>query len=229
MAERASESQARVWLQPIAYPSILGLYGFAVLTFAVASHLAGWWGVPGESIAAFQYLAPFAFFFGGLAQFLAGMWAYRARDGLATAMHGMWGAFWMGWSVLVLLIATGALPPSYPFEIAFGYWFVGLAAVTLVGAVVATTENIALAFVLHTLWIGAALLAIGLLLTTPIWETIAGWFLIVSALAAWYTGSALLVEGVLGRAVLPVGITPKAKQEPAVVPGEGEPGVAKGQ
>ena len=37
------------------------------------------------------------------------MWAYRARDGLATAMHGTWGAFWLGYGFLNLLVTTGAL------------------------------------------------------------------------------------------------------------------------
>ncbi|HEY6835960.1 MAG TPA: GPR1/FUN34/YaaH family transporter [Gaiellaceae bacterium] len=66
----------RVFLQPIAAPSILGLFGFAGATFIVASNMAGWWGTPTSGLA----LAPFAAMFGGLAQFLAGMWAYRARE-----------------------------------------------------------------------------------------------------------------------------------------------------
>src|SRR5690242_21823481 len=75
----------RVVLQPISAPSILGLFGFAGATFIVAGHLAGWYGNPTTEV----YLAPFAAFFGGLAQFMAGMWAYRARDAVATAMHGI--------------------------------------------------------------------------------------------------------------------------------------------
>ena len=75
---------ARVFLQPIAAPSILGLAGFAGATFIVASNLAGWWGTPKSPLA----LAPFAAMFGGLAQFLAGMWAYKARDAIATLAHG---------------------------------------------------------------------------------------------------------------------------------------------
>jgi succinate-acetate transporter protein len=59
----------RVILQPIAAPSILGLFGFAGATFIVASNMAGWWGTPTSGLA----LAPFAAMFGGLAQFLAGM------------------------------------------------------------------------------------------------------------------------------------------------------------
>jgi uncharacterized protein len=76
----------RVFLQPIAAPSILGLAGFAGATFVVASNLAGWWGAPTSGLV----LAPFAAMFGGLAQLLAGMWAYRARDGIATLAHGTW-------------------------------------------------------------------------------------------------------------------------------------------
>src|SRR3954471_3318304 len=34
----------RVFLQPIAAPSILGLFGFAAATFMVAANLAGWYG-----------------------------------------------------------------------------------------------------------------------------------------------------------------------------------------
>ena len=33
---------ARIYLQPIVAPSILGLYGFAGATFMVAANFAGW-------------------------------------------------------------------------------------------------------------------------------------------------------------------------------------------
>src|SRR4029078_1821875 len=80
-------------LQPVAAPSILGLYGFAGATFIVSANIVGWYGA--HSLTP-RVPFPFAAMFGGLAQLLAGMWAYRARDGLATAMHGTWGAFWLG-------------------------------------------------------------------------------------------------------------------------------------
>ena len=40
----AWEDRTRVFLTPIAPPSILGLFGFAAATFIVAAHLAGWYG-----------------------------------------------------------------------------------------------------------------------------------------------------------------------------------------
>src|SRR5919199_6500635 len=75
--------EPRVFLQPIAAPSVLGLFGFAGATFIVAANLAGWYG---NHTTSPLYLAPFAAVFGGVAQFLAGMWAYRAPAGLATAI-----------------------------------------------------------------------------------------------------------------------------------------------
>src|SRR5215217_1549474 len=163
MAEQANQSQVRQFLQPIAAPSILGLFAFAGSTLIVATHLAGWWGGPEAPV----YVVPFTALFGGIAQFAAGMWAYKARDGIATAMHGMWGSFWVGFGILELLMATGTIPKDDgPFP-AFAWWFIALAWITLMGAIAAMFENVALAVVLHTLWIGSALLAVADFMGVP--------------------------------------------------------------
>src|SRR4051794_11084112 len=70
-------ARPRVFLQPIAAPSVMGLFGFAVATFMVAANIAGWYG---NHTTTPLVLAPLALTFGGIGQFLAGMWAYRARD-----------------------------------------------------------------------------------------------------------------------------------------------------
>jgi succinate-acetate transporter protein len=229
MAEHATEGLARTFLQPIAAPSILGLYGFAGSTFIVAANLAHWYGTPETPL----FLFPFVAIFGGVAQLSAGLWAYKARDGLATAMHGMWGSFWIGYGILNLLVATHVLSTSDPnFLAGFGYWFFALALLTFTGAIAAQAENLGLAAVLHTLWIGSACLAIGFLVSGSLnnaWAIIGGWVLILSAACAWYAASALMLEGVYGRPVLPVGMTKTAQQQPSINPGAGEPGVARGQ
>ena len=69
----------RIFLQPIAAPSILGLAGFSVATMMVALIQAGWLG----SWKDLPVVGIFAATFGGIAQFSAGLWAYRARDGVA--------------------------------------------------------------------------------------------------------------------------------------------------
>ncbi|HWF46076.1 MAG TPA: GPR1/FUN34/YaaH family transporter [Bryobacteraceae bacterium] len=221
----STEASPHILLQPIAAPSILGLYGFAGATFIVAAHMAGWYGGGRTEL----YLFPFAALFGGLAQFLAGMWAYHARDGLATAMHGMWGAFWMAYGILNLLFATGTLiKPDGAFP-AFGYWFIPLAAITGAGMWAASSENRALTAVLAFLAFGSTLAAIGLIGGYNDVVTAAGWLFIISALCAYYTATALMLRASTGRSVLPLGKTAQSRLTPTIAPGIGEPGVIHGQ
>lgn len=221
----------RVFLQPIAAPSILGLFGFAGATFIVAAHLAGWYG----SATSPEFLFPFAAMFGGLAQFLAGMWAYKARDGIATAMHGMWGSFWLAYGIFNLLVAVGVyVVPAGSFP-ELGFWFLVLAAITALGALAAIAESLALFTVLSSLAVGAGFLAIHYLTGVHWWEVAGGWILIGSAIAAAYTAGAMMLEGAWGRVLLPLG---KIEKD-ANIPGReftrpvqfehGEPGVRMGQ
>jgi hypothetical protein len=201
------------------------LYGFAGATFIVAAHMAGWYGGARTDL----YLFPFAALFGGLAQFLAGMWAYHARDGLATAIHGMWGAFWMAYGILNLLFATGTLIKPDGAFVAFGYWFIPLAAITAAGMWAASSENRALTAVLAFLAFGSTLAAIGLIGGYSDVIRAGGWLFIISAICAYYTATALMLRASTGRSVLPLGKTAQARLTPAIAPGMGEPGVIHGQ
>ncbi|HET6548969.1 MAG TPA: GPR1/FUN34/YaaH family transporter [Solirubrobacter sp.] len=221
----------RVFLQPIAAPSILGLFGFAGATFMVAAHMAGWYGNANSA----TYLFPFAATFGGVAQFLAGMWAYRARDGVATAMHGTWGAFWIAFGVLHLLGATGTIVlPTGVFP-ELGYWFLVLAVVTGFGTIAALGENLGITAVLATLTVGSALAAVFFLVGGTGWETAAGWVLVASAFIAAYVAGAMMIAGAWGRTILPLGEYRKAANVPGKRPIQtleyelGEPGVKHGQ
>lgn len=217
-------------LSPVAAPSVLGLYGFAAATFMVAANLAGWYGNTNTPLILF----PFALVVGGIAQFIAGMWAYRARDALATAMHGVWGSFWIGYGIYNLLVALTVLPGPSTSAVAasgFGLWFVVLAAITLVGAIAASAENIGLTSVLATLTAGSVLLAIALMAGFPAVQIAAGYVLLISALLAWYVSSAMMLESTFKRPILPVGkrhaqhnATTSILQYEA-----GEPGVKVGQ
>jgi len=237
--ERGSEwedgfARPRVMLQPYAAPSVLGLFGFAAATFMVALHLTGAYGgakTNGE-------LWPFAAVFGGVAQFMAGMWAYRVRDTIATAMHGMWGSFWIAFGIFNLLIVWGKLPDHPAGSIsdpAFAMWFYTLAAITAAGALAAIAESMGLFVVLTALATGSALLGIGLSVGSTGWVKIAGWFLVASAIAAYYVATAMMLAAGTGKVILPLG---KPKKE-ANVPGSepvkpiqlewAEPGIKKGQ
>ena len=227
-------ARPRVMLQPFAAPSVLGLYGFAAATFMVALHLTGVYGgakTNGE-------LWPFAAVFGGVAQFLAGMWAFRVRDTIATAMHGMWGSFWIAFGILNVLVQWGKLPDHPAGSIsdpAFAMWFWTLAAITAAGAFAAVAESVGLFAVLGTLSGGSFLLAIGLSAGSVGWVKIAGWVLVAAAILAYYVATAIMLVSGTGRVILPLG---KPKKE-ANIPGSqpvkpiqlewAEPGVKKGQ
>jgi len=224
-AEVEAAAPAHIYLQPIAAPSVLGLFGFAGATFMVAAHMAHWYGGANTDL----YLAAFAATFGGLAQFAAGMWAFKARDAVATAMHGTWGAFWIAYGLLQYAFASGTLHEETGAFPALGYWFIVLAAVTWMGTWAATAENKLLATVLGFLSAGSTIAAIAYLAGSGGLEILAGYLFIISAIVAWYTASAIMLEGAFHRTVLGSGRTERAKHEPSLMPGQGEPGVIRGQ
>lgn len=214
----------QVFLQPIAAPSILGLFGFAGATFVLATHMAGWSGASHPLL-----LVPFAAYFGGLAQFAAAMWAYKARDGVATALHGTWGSFFMAYGVLAFLLyrqggtTVGAIFPE------MGYWFIVLAAITWACTAAAIAENKAMVTVTTFLAAASTISAIGLLGAFEGLLVLAGYLFLFSAFAAWYTASALMVNESHGREVWKLGRSAHARQMPQVTIGIGEPGVIRGQ
>jgi succinate-acetate transporter protein len=227
-------ARPRVMLQPYAAPSVLGLFGFAAATFMVALHLTGSYGGADTN----GILWPFCALFGGVAQFMAGMWSFRVRDVIATAMHGMWGSFWIAFGILNLLIQWGKIP-NHPAgsvsDPAFAMWFYTLAAITAAGALAALGESIGLFVVLGLLATGSAFLAIGLSAGSVGWVKVAGWVLVAAAIAAWYVATAIMLLAGAGRVILPLGKFSKQANMPGGRPVKpiqlawAEPGIKKGQ
>ncbi|HET8979378.1 MAG TPA: GPR1/FUN34/YaaH family transporter [Solirubrobacteraceae bacterium] len=216
--------RTRIFLQPVAAPSILGLFGFASSTFMVAAFLAGWYGQKQGNVAVLSNLAPFCLFFGGLAQLLAGMWCYKARDGLGTAVHGMWGAFWMGFGILMILAGAGVLHlvatgAGGNQMVPFSYWFYTLAGLTGATFIVAMFKNAGVASVLFALACGSACVAIGYSTGVLTWTRVGGYALVASAGLAVYTATAMMLEESVGRVVLPIIRFPFTKRE-GMKPGE---------
>jgi succinate-acetate transporter protein len=219
----------RIFLQPVASPSVLGLYAFSAATLIFGAFYAGWFG----SAITPQYIAPFLALL-GLAQLLAGMWAYKARDGLATVTHGIWGAFWLAYGIVYLLIGNGTLNAA-AFLPQFGWWFIPLVGITLVAMFASLGRNLAGSATWLLLAVAGLLACIGFLTARSTWNTVGGYFFMASALFAFYTASAMLLEDTYRRVVLPIG---KPRME-ANIPGRqvtkfveyqyGEPGIRAGQ
>lgn len=202
-SREAWAGRGRIVLTPIAAPSILGTFGFSCATFMVGSLLAGWWGVPVLSAPA---LAPLVIFLGGIAQFLAAMWSYKARDGVATAVFGTWGTFWLAWGSLVLLAHGGFYLPTVLTSRAFGFWFIVMCLITAFMAVASFTQNLGMFCLLVLLSAGSGLLAASYVGAIPAVAFAGGWVLVASAAAGFYTGFAMILRsGTGGRTILPLG------------------------
>jgi hypothetical protein len=166
------------------------------------------------------------------------MWAFRVRDAIATAMHGMWGSFWIAFGILTLLVQTHVLPlvpPGSKSDPAFAMWFWTLAAITAAGALAAVAESIGLFAVLATLSAGSFLVAIGLSAGSTGWVKVAGWVLVAAAILAWYVATAMMLLAGAGKVILPLGKPSKEANVPGGKPVEpiqlewAEPGIKKGQ
>lgn len=83
-------------------PAALGLGGFALTTFLLSAFNAGW--APN-----FVWLGC-AFSYGGMAQFLAGMWEFRNRNVFGCAAFATYGAFWFSLAFFIMLLVTGVVP-----------------------------------------------------------------------------------------------------------------------
>ena len=183
-------------------------------------------------------LRPFCLTFGGIAQFLAGMWAYKARDTLATAIHGMWGSFWVAYGIFWLMVGSKALTlpagATHHF-VTFGMWFVMLGLLTMVGAFAAIGKNLSVFATLGLLAAGSDLVAVGMLSGNTTVTAAGGWVLVASVGAAIYTAGSLLLEESYGRTIQPTLELQKKANIPLAAPNRpieypsGMPGARVGQ
>jgi uncharacterized protein len=190
---------------PAADPAPLGLAGFALTTFLLSGHNASW-------IPDLIWVGP-AVFYGGLAQFLAGMWEFRNRNVFGATAFSTYGGFWMG---LGLFIILGVGNKSWFAGYAGGdvtnalAWYLFAFAVfntyMLIGSM---RVNMAVFLVFLTLEITEIVLVIGFFNLshggTEWWLHAGGWVGIATAATAWYTSAAGVWNGVAGKTVIPVG------------------------
>ncbi len=229
----AWRARTRVSLTPIAAPSIMGLVGFMIATTMVGAWQAGWYGNASTPLA----IWPFALVAGGVLQSIAAIASFRARDGVAVAVHTAWGSFWIGWGIMQLLVATGVstATPLGTVNTSFGMWFVVLTLVTTFGMLGSLAQNIGIFTVLSTLSAGSALTAAGFFTGSLGTLRAGGWLFVVSAAAAWLVSGAMMLEHSYGRTIIPLGkwstsanVPGNKLTEPLAYPA-GMPGVRVGQ
>ncbi|MDQ2810648.1 MAG: acetate uptake transporter [Actinomycetota bacterium] len=200
----------------IADPAPLGLAAFALTTLLLSAKNAGW-----MTHATGSAWLGFAFAYGGLAQFAAGMWEFRRGNTFGATAFGTYGAFWIGLALWVELVANPAVaaiakaPSTAAGTVAslnhdLGWITLAFAVVTLYLMVLTTQVNLAIFLVFLGLEITFIILAIGnfdagsaLLPTGTI--KIGGYLGLITALIAFYASAAGVAADMGGRLLFPVG------------------------
>lgn len=106
-----------------------------------------------------------------------------------------------------MLIATHVIPAIAlgSTNDAFGFWFISLTVITVSAALGAMGRNIAVSLTLWTLAAGSALTAAGFIAGNLGLDRAGGCLFVISAGIAWYTATAMVMEGGFGRTILPLG------------------------
>jgi succinate-acetate transporter protein len=200
-AEDPAASRGGGWTP--ADPGPLGLCAFATTTFALSMINANL-----VSATALPIVAVMALAFGGIAQFAAGLWEFRTGNTFGAVVFTAYGMFWVSF-FFVVTVAVPALPKA-EIGSALGLYLWAFTIFTLLVFIASLRTTGAVALVVFLLLITFILLAIGnsaLAGTTDATNgtiKLGGFIGIATAVLAWYTGMAGLVNGVWGRTVFPV-------------------------
>jgi uncharacterized protein len=204
------EAPATVAQGSIADPAPLGLAAFALTTFLLSAVNAGW----AKNSTGFDWWG-YAIAYGGLAQLLAGMWEFRNRNVFGATAFSTYGAFWIGAGLWLHFIAPTA---SAPLELNrdLGWILLAFAIFNTYMLIFASQVNMAVFMVFLTLELTEIFLFIGNFATSkpalPPFATydnpiiiIGGVLGVITALVAWYTSAAGVINGMKGKQVFPVG------------------------
>lgn len=194
----APVAEPRVTVPITANPAALGLAGFALSTFLLSMFNAHLVNLAGEPI-----LYGVILFYGGVAQFLAGMWEFRTGNTFGATIFGSYGAFWMSlWAFLTLYAKS--VPAGGPLNHAVGLYLWGWAGFTALLFVASLRTTGAVAVTVAVLVVTEIVLAIGNDAGSVNTIKIGGYLGLATAACAWYTLWAIVLESTFKRPVLPV-------------------------
>ena len=187
----------------VADPLPLGLAGFASATFTISAVFAGWFAIGNVVLA-----IPVALVFGGIGQFLAGMWAFRRGNVLAATAFGAFGAFNTSWALLEWLTLAKVLPSSAsggdPAYVT-GIFVLTFCLIAFYLGVAAVGENRMIAVILFLLALTYLCDGIGVMMGgTNVLLVIGGYVGMITSLLAFYLSAAIVINSAQKRATLPV-------------------------
>jgi hypothetical protein len=176
-------------------PGPLGLAGFAGTTFYLSAVNAG---LLPKSVEAGVF--GLAFFYGGLAQLLAGMWDFVKGNTFGAVAFSSYGAFWLSFWYL-----ANHLPKAPASDVghALGTYLLVWTIFTAYMLVASIRTSGAIMAVLLFLTLTFLLLAIGAYSDSAGMTKFGGWLGLITAVLAWYASFAGVFNATAKRAVMP--------------------------
>jgi hypothetical protein len=175
-------------------PGPLGLAGFAATTFVLSFANAGFVGA--GVVAA---VLPLALFYGGLGQIIAGLLEYRRGNTFGTTAFTTYGGFWLAFAFYAWFFKKPDTPVS-----ADGLFLLVFAIVTAYLSLAAIRISVAVLTVFILLTLTFLALSIGAFASSTTISHVGGYLGILTAIAAFYTSAAVVVNATWKRTVLPV-------------------------
>jgi succinate-acetate transporter protein len=173
-------------------PGALGLGAFALTTFVLSVANAG-------LIPSAASVLGLALFFGGIAQFAAGIWEFANKNTFGATAFCSFGAFWLSFWYLETTPAGTAAGAK-----GVGVYLLAWAIFTLYMTVAATKTTLSILLVFIALTLTFFALAIGALAGSTAISHAGGWLGLVTAVLAWYGSFAVVYNSTAGKVVLPV-------------------------
>jgi hypothetical protein len=176
-------------------PGPLGLAGFAATTFFLSTVNAG---LLPKTVEAGVF--GLAFFYGGIAQLLAGMWEFAKGNTFGALAFTSYGAFWLSFWYLVTHLPDA---PAKDVNHAVGTYLLVWTIFTFYMLAASLRTSGILVLIFLVLAFTFLFLAWGAFAQNASITHIGGWLGLVTAVLAWYASFAGVFNSTAGRAVLP--------------------------
>ncbi|RQN04942.1 acetate uptake transporter [Pantoea ananatis] len=180
----------------LANPAPLGLMGFGMTTILLNLHNTGLFAMDVTILA-------MGMFYGGIAQVLAGLLAFKKNNMFGLTAFTSYGMFWLSFVAIQLLPEMGLAKPAN--ETFLGAWLGLWGLFTLFMFFGTLRSATMLQFVFGSLALLFLLLATGHLAHLPALIPCAGWVGLVCGASACYLAIGEVLNETFGRIVLPIG------------------------
>jgi uncharacterized protein len=178
---------------PTVDPGALGLAGFALTTFVLSAINGGWFH---------DDLTPtvlgLALFYGGLAQFVAGMWEFANKNTFGGTAFTSYGAFWLAFWYLTSFAKLGS-----DADTGVGLFLLAWGIFTLYMTVASWRTSVVNGLVFSFLTLTFFALSIGDFSGAGGVTKLGGYLGVATAILAWYGSFAAVTAHTFKRPVLP--------------------------